>query len=104
MVMFGSSLPLSINKKERKKNIVKVGFPLKKNNNLDPRMHSTFLTGLVDPNLVHTYLRNHLTHTVNNLLQTLNNVKAFKVLLLNKTSILFASCVEISKQYLGYYA
>ena len=102
MVMFGSSLPLSINKKERKKNIVKVGFPLKKTTIWIRAC--TFLTGLVDPNLVHTYLRNHLTHTVNNLLQTLNNVKAFKVLLLNKTSILFASCVEISKHYLGYYA
>ena len=50
------------------------------------------------------YLRNLLTHTVNNLLQTLNNVKAFNVLLFSKTSILFTSCVKISKSYLGYYA
>ena len=50
------------------------------------------------------YLRNLLTHTVNNLLQTLNNVKAFNCLMLNKNSILFTLCVKISKQYLGYYA
>ena len=50
------------------------------------------------------YLRNLLTHTVNNLLQTLNNVKSIQLLLLKENSILFTSCVKISKPYLGYYA
>ena len=31
-------------------------------------------------------------------------LKVFNVLLLNKNSILFTSCVKISKQYLEYYA
>ena len=50
------------------------------------------------------YLRNLLTHTVNYLLQTLNNVKVFNFLLSNKNSILFTSCVKNSEQYLEYYA
>ena len=49
-------------------------------------------------------LRNLLTHTVNNLLETLNNVKSIHFLLLNNNSTLFTSCVKISKQYHGYYA
>ena len=49
------------------------------------------------------YLRNLLTHTVNNLLQTLNFVNVSNILLLNNNSILFTSCVKISEQYRGYY-
>ena len=49
------------------------------------------------------YFRNLPTHTVNNLQQKLNDVFfSFKILLLNKNSIFFTSCVEISEQYLGY--
>ena len=43
-------------------------------------------------------------HTVNNLLQTINNVKNIFFLLLSNNSLLFTPCVKISKQYLGYYA
>ena len=50
------------------------------------------------------YLRNLLTHTVNKLLQKLNNVKSIQFLLLNKYSVLFTSCVKFSQHYLGYYA
>ena len=64
-------------------------------------MHNSFLTKM---SLRTLYLRNLLTHTVNNLLQKLNNVKSILFLLLNKYSILFTSCVKFSQQYLGYFA
>ena len=53
---------------------------------------------------LHIYLRNLLTHTVNNSLQKLNYVKHFQYSVVNKNSILFTSFVKISEQYLGYYA
>ena len=50
------------------------------------------------------YLMNLPMHTVNILLQKLIMLKVFILLLLRKHSILFTSCVNISQQYLGYYA
>ena len=71
-------------------------------------LHSSYFIVDIILSMLHCshviYLRNLLTHTVNNLLQTLNSVKSIHFLLLYKNSILFTSCVKISKQYLDYYA
>ena len=52
----------------------------------------------------HIYLRNLLTHSENNLLQKLNNVKSIPFFVVKQIFNIIRIMCEISQQYLGYYA
>ena len=48
------------------------------------------------------YLRNHLTHTVKNLLQTLNNVKSIQIfVVIQKFNIIHIMCENLKSNTLG---
>ena len=71
----------------------------------DDKRHPLITKAHIELKMVRpVYLRNLLTHTVNNLLQKLNYVKYFKCSVVKQISILFTPFVKISEQYVRYYA